>query len=201
MVYITRRFDIAPDGMKLEMEDFATLIGRNEQTDGKHFKYDGCYEDIATAIKEYIPEHKEDLVRFFELVVFNYIYGNGDAHLKNFSIIREKNGYHLTPAYDLLNTSLHVNGDDFGLDDGFSPNIEKSDIYERSGHPCRIDFERFGHQIGLSPSSIQNILNKYKTVPESAQVLVARSFLNEKLKRSYLRVVKERISRFVRDSE
>ena len=53
-----------------------------------------------------------DMERFFELVVFNYIYANGDAHLKNFSLILNGQDYRLAPAYDLLNTSLHVNGDD-----------------------------------------------------------------------------------------
>lgn len=49
-----------------------------------------------------------DMKRFFELVVFNYIYANGDAHLKNFSLIRQGEDFRLTPAYDLLNTALHI---------------------------------------------------------------------------------------------
>ena len=81
--------------------------------------------------------------RFFELVVFNYIYANGDDHLKNFSLILQGEDYRLAPAYDLLNTSLHVNGDDLGLDGGLSPNIIKTDVYTQTGHPCRLDFERF----------------------------------------------------------
>ena len=115
MVYITKRFDILPDGTKAEMEDFAALIGRNEQSDGTYFKYSGCYEDIARCIRKYIPAWMVDMERFFELVVFNYIYANGDNHLKNFSVIRQGGDYRLAPAYDLLNTSLHVIGDDFGL--------------------------------------------------------------------------------------
>ena len=111
-VYITKRFDILPDGAKAPMDDFAALVGRNEQTDGLHFKYSGCYEDIAIALKANVAVWKFDMERFFELVVFNYIYGNGDDHLKNFSLIRLGDDYRLSPAYDLLNTSLHVNGDD-----------------------------------------------------------------------------------------
>ena len=75
-----------------------------------------------------------DMERFFELVVFNYIYANGDDHLKNFSVIRQGGDYRLAPAYDLLNTSLHVRGEDFGLDGGLSPDMEKSDVMERTGH-------------------------------------------------------------------
>jgi serine/threonine-protein kinase HipA len=88
-------------------------------------------------------------IRFFRLVVFNYIYGNGDDHLKNFSIIKVGNSYQLAPAYDLMNTCLHIEGDDFGLNGGLSLSLEKSDVYDRTGHPCRLDFERFGEFIGL----------------------------------------------------
>ncbi len=200
IVYITRRFDMLPDGSKLPMEDFATLIGRNEQADGKQFKYKGSYEDIALAIKKSVSTWRIDLERFFELVVFNYIYANGDDHLKNFSLIKQGLDYRLAPAYDLLNTSLHVNGDDFGLDGGLSPNIERSDVMERSGHACRLDFERFGMRIGLSETRMKRMLDKYMSVPEETMALVSHSYLNKKMQRTYLRIVNERISRYIRKS-
>lgn len=200
-VYITRRFDILPDGSKLPMEDFASLIGKNEQTTGTQFKYNGCYEDIAKAIRANVAAWMVDMERFFELVVFNYIYANGDAHLKNFSLILDGQDYRLAPAYDLLNTSLHVNGDDFGLDRGLSPEIEKSDVYDSTGHPCRLDFERFGAKIGLVKKRMDRILDKYIVLPEEAKLLIDKSFLSEKMKRNYVRTVNERISRFVRKSE
>ena len=136
--------------------------------------------------------------RFFELVIFNYIYANGDAHLKNFSLILNGQDYRLAPAYDLLNTSLHVNGYDLGLDGGLSPDIEKSDMMERTGHPCLLDFERFGDKIGLVRKRIDKILDKYITLPDEAKHLVAQSFLSDKMKRNYIRIVNERISRFIR---
>jgi serine/threonine-protein kinase HipA len=92
-VYITRRFDIMENGTKKEMEDFATLVGRNEQTDGTYFKYNGCYEDIAIAIRKNVSAWMVDMEKFFELVVFNYIYANGDDHLRNFSLLREGRDY------------------------------------------------------------------------------------------------------------
>ena len=200
-VYITKRFDILPDGTKVEMEDFAALVGRNEQTDGTYFKYSGCYEDIAKCIRKTIPAWMVDMERFFELVVFNYIYANGDDHLKNFSVIRQGGDYRLAPAYDLLNTNLHVISDDFGLDGGLSPEIEKSDVYDKTSHPCRLDFERFGAQIGLADVRIKRVLDKYMAIPELAMKLVGNSFLNDKMKRKYLRIVDERVKRFVRKSE
>lgn len=201
MVYITKRFDMNAEGVKTEMEDFAALVGRNEQTDGTYFKYSGCYEDIALAIRKYIPAWVVDMERFFELVTFNYIYANGDDHLKNFSIIRQEGDYRLAPAYDLLNTSLHVISDDFGLDGGLSPHIEKSDVYDRTGHPFRLDFERFGRQIGLNENRVKKVLDKYMTIPDMTKLLVERCYLNDKMKRKYLRIVDERIKRFVRLSE
>ncbi len=200
-VYITRRFDIMPDGTKLPMEDFASVIGKNEQTSGLQFKYNGCYEDIAKAIRANVAAWMVDMERFFELVVFNYIYANGDAHLKNFSLLLSGQDYRLAPAYDLLNTSLHVNGDDLGLDGGLSPDIEKSDVMERTGHPYRLDFERFGDRIGLVRKRIDKILDKYIVLPDEAKHLVDQSFLSDKMKRNYIRIVNERISRFNRKSE
>lgn len=200
-VYFTKRFDILPNGTKVEMEDFASLVGRNEQTDGTYFKYSGCYEDIAKCIRKYIPAWMVDMERFYELVVFNYIYANGDDHLKNFSVIRQGGDYRLAPAYDLLNTSLHVSGDDFGLDGGLSPDIEKSDVMDRTGHPCRLDFERFGEKIGLADARVKRVLDKYMAVPELTMKLVGNSFLSDKMKRKYLRIVDERVNRFIRKSE
>ena len=198
LVYITRRFDILPDGAKAEMEDFASVCGRNEQTDGTHFKYSGTYEDIAVGIRKYVSSWMVDMERFFDLVVFNYIYGNGDDHLKNFSLIRQGEEYRLAPAYDLLNTSLHVHGDDFGLDGGLSLNMFRSDEYDRTGHPCRADFDQFASLIGIVPVRSAKILDRYMTIPEETLSLLHESFLPEKMQRSYLRIVKERVARFCR---
>ncbi|MCD8297349.1 MAG: HipA domain-containing protein [Prevotella sp.] len=197
-VYITKRFDIMQDGSKLYMDDFASVVGRNEQAEGSQFKYNGCYEDIAVAIRENVAAWKVDMERFFELVLFNYIYANGDDHLKNFSLIRQGQDYRLAPAYDLLNTSLHINGDDMGLDGGLSPNIETSDVLDRTGHPCRLDFERFGLRIGINSTRLNKILDKYMQMPDETRKMVEHSFLNDKMKRSYVRIVNERIKRFIR---
>lgn len=69
--------------------------------------------------------------------------------------------YQLAPAYDLMNTCLHIEGDDLGLNGGLSLTLEKSDVYERTGHPCRLDFERFGELIGLKKKRIEMILDSF----------------------------------------
>lgn len=197
-VYITRRFDILSSRAKIQMEDFASVINRSEQIGGSHFKYEGSYEDIALAIRANIGVWMVDMERFFELVVFNYIYANGDAHLKNFSLIFDGKGLRLAPAYDLLNTAVHIDGDDFALDNGLSPDLEKSDAYYRTGHPCRLDFESFGTKIGLKSTRINKILNKYTAIPDSALQFIAESLLPHKAQRNYLRIISERTARFNR---
>ena len=67
-VYIVKRFDILTDGKKTPMEDFATIVGRNEQTDGIHFKYSGCYEDIALAIRRNVAAWMVDMERIFRFI-------------------------------------------------------------------------------------------------------------------------------------
>jgi serine/threonine-protein kinase HipA len=89
----------------------------------------------------------------------------------------------------------------WGLSGGLTPNIEKSDVYANTGHPCRLDFERFGKQIGIVDIRIQRILDKYVNLPQQTETLVSHSYLNEKMKRNYLRIVNERIRRFIRESE
>lgn len=200
-VYITKRFDIDDNGIKVEMEDMASILGRNEQSDGKLFKYSGTYEELALGLRRSVSAWMVDTERLFDLVVFNYIYGNGDDHLKNFSLIRRGTDYRLAPAYDLLNTSLHVQGDDFGLDGGLSSNLFPSDVYANSGHPCRTDFARFGQLIGLQEVRITKILDRYTIVPPRATTLLERSFLPDKMRRMYLRILKERIARFNRVSD
>lgn len=198
LVYITSRFDISPSGIKYPMEDMATLIGKSENYGGTTFKYKGSYLDIAKCIRRYIPAWMTEMEKFFELVVFNYIYANGDAHLKNFSVMLSDGDYHLTPAYDLLNTALHVRDEDFALDGGLSPDMPRSENYIRTGHPCRQDFEWFANEIYLVNSRARKILDKFMTVPDVTRQLINQSQLSEKLKRNYLRIITERVSRFVR---
>ena len=199
--YLTKRFDFLPDGRKLAQEDFASLIGKNETSDGTDYKYTGTYEDIANKIKQYVKTWQIETARFFTLVLFNYLFANDDAHLKNFSLQQTVDGdYILTPAYDLLNTSLHVDESDFALQGGLSDRIEKSDIYEQKGHPCQTDFIRFGLQAGLPVGIINKAISPFLTEQPKVRELITNSFLDEKLKRMYWSSYVERLNRFKRTS-
>ena len=100
VVYITKRYDVTGE-RKLNQEDFASLTGHSLEKDGGNFKYDGSYSDIANCIKKEISAWMVAMEQFFKLTVFNYIFGNGDAHLKNFSILNTGTENILAPAYDL----------------------------------------------------------------------------------------------------
>ena len=199
--YLTKRFDVSADGQKLAQEDFASLTGKNEMTHGADYKYTGTYEDIANKIKQYVKAWQIETARFFTLVLFNYLFANDDAHLKNFSLQQTGDGdYILTPAYDLLNTSLHIDEGDFALQGGLSSRIEKSDIYEQKGHPCQTDFIRFATQIGLPANIINKIIKPFLTEQPKVRTLITNSFLDDKLKRMYWSSYVERLNRLKRIS-
>ena len=167
------------------------------------------YKDSVKAKAAYL-ENSEGMViarciiytEVFTLVVFNYIFGNGDAHLKNFSLQQTASGdYLLTPAYDLLNTSIHVDDNDFALQDGLMPKESWSDIYKNCGHPCKEDFVEFGKRIGVLPKKINEIIEMFATENPMVYELIDRSFLDDRTKRMYKRSYQERLSRFQRSTE
>ena len=197
--YITRRFDYDAEGNKIKQEDFSSLAHKTSATHGHDFKYTGSYEDAAALIRNHVAAWQVQMSRFFSLVVFNYLFANGDAHLKNFSLQQTPGGdYLLAPAYDLLNTSIHVADEDFALQGGLIPEAEYSDVYARTGHPCRADFETFGRRIGVLPKKMMTILDMFSQEQAEVYTLIDRSFLDEKVRRMYKRSYQERLSRFVR---
>jgi serine/threonine-protein kinase HipA len=95
--------------------------------------------------------------KYFSLVVFNYLFSNGDAHLKNFSLLESSEGdYLLSPAYDLVNTKLHIDDNDFALNKGLFADEYKSAAYQKNGHPSVIDFIEFAKRIGVSKGRVEN---------------------------------------------
>ena len=118
--YITRRFDVKPDGTKRRKEDFASLAGLTTQNGGKNYKYEYLtYEECGELIRRYLPAWKVETLKFFDLIIFNFLICNGDAHLKNFSVLETESGdFRLSPAYALINTKLHVDDRIFALDKG-----------------------------------------------------------------------------------
>ncbi|MBY0227891.1 MAG: HipA domain-containing protein, partial [Gemmataceae bacterium] len=86
--YLVRRFDVMPDGTRALQEDFAQIAGRSEETHGRDYKYDLSYEEIGELVRKHVAASPVALERYFTLVAFNYLVNNGDAHAKNFSLLR-----------------------------------------------------------------------------------------------------------------
>lgn len=191
--YITKRFDVKTDGRKLGEEDFATLAGKTNVNAGEDFKYEYSYEEIGNLIQKYVPAWKIEIEKYYSLVVFNFLFSNGDAHLKNFSLLETPNGdYTLSPAYDLINTRLHLNDSYFALKRGLFNDDFKSAKYQSSLHPAKDDFIEFGKRIGVLDLRIEKLLSPFVKRQKEAEVLINRSFLDEKTKRGYLMHYQER---------
>ena len=183
--YLCRRFDVGPNGQKYSQEDFASLAGLTNANGGSDFKYGNLsYEECADIIRKYVKAAPVEILKFFRIIVFNYLTLNDDAHLKNFALINRGDGeYHLAPAYDLINTSLHISMPRiFALDKGlFKEGIKLSDTRTVG----RKDFEEFGRRIGLSERLIKRELDFFATEQPLAKELTDRSFLSKGLIRSY----------------
>jgi len=195
--YLVRRFDFSNKG-KLLKEDFASLAGLTKKNGGSNYKYGNLsYEDFATIIDKYSSTSQLDKMRFYELILFNFVFCNGDAHLKNFSLLEDKNGkYRLSPAYDLLNTHIHVNDNIFAMDKGlFSTPVSKS--YSVGPAITGKTFFTFGVKIGLPERIVKNLLNKYCEIYELTDVLINNSFLSEELKKQYKIFYRTRINSFL----
>ena len=192
--YITKRFDVLESGRKRGVEDFAGLAGKTVETAGDNFKYEYSYEEIAELIRKYVPAYRIELEKYFRLVVFNYVFGNGDAHLKNFSLTETPQGDNkLSPAYDLLCTRLHVSDTDMALKDGLFKNFDMTPSFEANGFYAHDDLMEFGRRIGLMPGRIPRLLHDFETEQPGVAELVSRSFLSEEKKSEYLNHYREKI--------
>ena len=185
--YITKRFDYRDDHTKWGQEDFATLAGKTEDNAGKHFKYDYSYEELAELIKKYIPAFLIELEKFFSMILFNFLYSNGDAHLKNFAILESENGdYLLSPAYDLINTRLHIKDEVFALKKGLFADNFRSPHFKKFGHPGEGDFTEFANRIGIKQTRLEKIFNLFFSDHKKVNELIQHSFLREDIKKKYL---------------
>lgn len=187
--YLTKRFDYDENGNKLAVEDFASLLGKSPATDGEQYKYEGNYLEIFEALKKYIPAWKVEAPKLFTLIVFNYLFANGDAHLKNFSLIETQQGdFKLSPAYDLLNTKIHIEDSDFALKEGILPkSISSGKIIDQ--------LMVLGEKAGMTEKSIIKVLQNLTSKEDQVVDLIGRSFLSEKLKRNYLQSYQRRLKK------
>ncbi len=191
--YITKRFDVNADDSKRGKEDFASLAGKTSDSAGANFKYDSSYEEVGLLLQSYVPAWRVEIEKYFALVVFNFLFSNGDAHLKNFSLLETTSGdYILSPAYDLINTRLHVADSDFALAKGLFADDFKSAKYRSSLHPSQEDFVELAKRIGVQEKRIEKLLAPFLAKQPMVEALISRSFLNATSKKSYLENYRQR---------
>lgn len=185
--YITKRFDRLPDGRKRGQDDFASLAGRTPQTHGEHYKYLGNYLAIFELMQKYVPAYTVESPKLLRTVMFNYLFSNGDAHFKNFSLLETDQGdYRLSPAYDLLNSRMHIGDKDFALDDGLLPKkLAQGTVIQQFALLARI--------AGINSKVSDGIVSRMLSGSEQVEQLIFASFLDETTKRNYLQAYQGRL--------
>ena len=180
--YITKRIDRDENGYKLPMEDMCQLAERLTE-----YKYSGSYEQIAKLIHKYSTTPKLDIINFWEQLLFSWITGNADMHLKNFSLYSTQKGvYNLTPAYDMLSTTLVMPEDTEEL--ALTINGKRRKISKK-------DFIAAMKSSNLEDKIIENIFTKFKEVTPKWFEFIDKSFLDESTRKEYKTLITDRCSK------
>ncbi|ADV42925.1 HipA domain-containing protein [Bacteroides helcogenes] len=182
LCYLTRRIDRTSNGGKLAMEDMCQLTERLTE-----HKYKSSYERIGKSVLQYSSVPKMDVTNFFDIVLFSWLTGNNDMHLKNFSLYEpDDNHIRLTPAYDLLNAAIINPKDDEELAltlNGRKKKLKKS------------DFLKCAESLGIEAVIVNRLINKYMKLLPKFEAMIHCSFLSEELKQKYYELLRERMAR------
>lgn len=180
LAYITKRIDRTAKGEKLPMEDMCQLSERLTE-----YKYKGSYEKIAKIIMQYSSVPKLDVINFWEQVVFSWLTGNADMHLKNFSLYSQRKGYYsLTPGYDMISTALLMPEDTEEL--ALTLNGKRRKIK-------RSDFEVAMNSCSLEKKIIDNLFSKFTKVAEKWLEFIDISFLPKEMKQQYKLIITRKL--------
>nr|MDA3853897.1 HipA domain-containing protein [Bacteroidales bacterium] len=178
--YLTKRIDRLKGGKKVHMLDMFQIT---EAFD----KYKSSHEKVGKAILAYAANTQFDILRFFEIVVFSYLVGNNDMHLKNFSLIKNEDGWGLSPAYDLLNVNIVLPEDKEELAltlEGKKSNFSKD------------YFVAFGKNMNLSEKQISGVFSRFEKKESKAISFIQFSFLSRELQNKYIDLLIERYRMF-----
>ncbi len=184
--YITRRIDRTLDGDKLPMEDMCQLAGRLTEQ-----KYQGSYEMVTTLIKKFSSAAMLDVVDYWEQVVFSWIVGNSDMHLKNFSLIGDNDGkYSLAPTYDQVSTRLVMPEDTEDLAmpvNGFQNKVLPMDL--------RVAMEA----TGVQKKVVERIMRHFTTMTDKWDEIIDMSFISPNQKVEYKNIIHNHIESLEKD--
>lgn len=188
LAYITKRIDRDKKGSKIPMEDMCQLTEKLTE-----LKYKGSYEQIAKKIVEHSAYPVLDLINYFEVLLFCYLTGNADMHLKNFSLYKgtgettfggaEQSQYTFSPAYDLLSTKLVIPEDNEEL--ALTLNGKKRKLK-------RADFDNLLKSFKVEEKAIENVYEKFRKVLPKWYNFIDISFLPEQMKEKYKQLIQNR---------
>lgn len=180
MTYFIKRFDRMGRHDKLSVEDFAQLTQAVRDT-----KYNSSMEKIANVITEFCSFPKIENVKLFKLMLFNFLTGNEDMHLKNFSLITRDNKITLSPAYDLLNTTIAQKNtrEEIALPlHGKKKNLQRKDFLEYFAV----------EKLGLNQVTIDQVIQQIEQSIPDWKILIEKSFLSPLMQTKYLELLTER---------
>ena len=181
LAYLTRRIDRDRSGQAIHMEDMCQITERLTEQ-----KYRASMEQVGKAILKYASNPLFDAIRFVEVMLFSFLTGNADMHLKNFSLIYDPpGGIRLSPAYDLLSTRLLIPVEKDSEELALTLCGKKSNLNQT-------DFIKFAEYLGLNPKQIRNIWNRFSKTGPKMDEWIDRSFLSNGQKEAYKQLVKER---------
>jgi serine/threonine-protein kinase HipA len=179
LAYVTKRIDRTKKG-KLAMEDMCQLTERLTED-----KYHGSYEQIGKAIQKHSVTPGLDVVNLFELVLFSFLTGNADMHLKNFSLLEQPGlGMTLSPAYDLVNTALVNPADEEEM--ALTLNGRKKKLTKQ-------DFVAAMNTLKMEEKQQENIFNKMAKALPKWKEMIDRSFMSNEFKEQYKTILMERM--------
>jgi serine/threonine-protein kinase HipA len=183
LTYFIKRFDRYGKNKKLSVEDFAQLAGKSRDT-----KYDFTMEKLIMLIDNFCTFPAIEKIRLFRLTIFNFLVGNEDMHLKNFSVITRNNKVELSPAYDLLNTSISLANP--------IEEIALSVAGKKKNLTGKILIDYFGRErLGLNDKIIAQTLDSFRSSFTEWERLISISFLSDRMKEKYIELLENRKNR------
>ena len=183
LCYLTRRIDRTSAGEKIAMEDMCQLTEKLTEQ-----KYKGSHEQIAKKIVEFSAYPVLDLINYFEVLLFCYLTGNTDMHLKNFSLYKKVGECVLAPAYDLLSTKLVIPQDSEEL--ALTLNGKKSKLK-------KVDFDSLLKTMKVDDKAIENVYDKFRKVIPEWLLFIDSSFLPDEMKEQYKTLIQEKCKNII----
>ena len=181
--YLIKRFDRLPNGERIHKEDMAQLL--QVPTDEK---YNGSLEKVGKAIRTHATNTFLELINFYERVVFNFLIGNGDMHLKNWAVVEKRNEIKLAPCYDFVSSRLFIPRED---ESALTINGKKNKL-------TRLDFDQLAQNLELEEKSISNIFEKLNEAKPTIISMIEDSELGATRKNDWIKLVEVRYERLIK---